>query len=404
MSRRLRVTLAFTALLAVVLAAAGAVVHLRFASDLQREQDQGLRSAAARLAAAAERGGPGERLPGAAGAEPDEDVAQVLRPDGHVIAASPGAGAPLLTAPQLDAARRGPIVADRPGDGRIDEALRIVAIPARSGGGPAVAVVGASADEVDEATATLLRVEAVGLGAALLAGALGAWLLAGAVVRPVRAALDRERRFVADASHELRTPLATLKAELEVTRMEGGDADALRAGLRSAEEEVDRLSRLADDLLVLARADADGLALRPGDVDLDDVLARAARGSGDVRVAPSGLRVRADALRLEQGVRNLIDNGLRHGAPPVEVRAVQRDGLVRIAVRDHGPGIPPGFAPRALDRFSRADEARATGGAGLGLAIVAAIARAHGGDVRLRDARPGTVAELDLPTEPAKFG
>ena len=404
MSRRLRVTLAFTALLAVVLAAAGAVVHLRFASDLQRSQDQGLRSEAARLVAAAEGGGPGERLPGAAGTQPDEDVAQVVRPDGTVIAASPGAGVPLLTAAQLDAARRGPLVADRPGDGRIDEALRLVAVPARSGGGPAVAVVGASADEVREANATLVRVEALGLGAALVAGALGAWLLAGAVVRPVRAALDRERRFVADASHELRTPLAVLKAELEVTRMEGGDADALRAGLRSAEEEVDRLSRLADDLLVLARADADGLALRPGDVELDDVLTRAARGSRDVRVAPSGLRVRADALRLEQGVRNLIDNGLRHGAPPVEVRAVDRGGMVRIAVRDHGGGIPPGFAPRALDRFSRADEARATGGAGLGLAIVAAIARAHGGDVRLRDAEPGTVAELDLPTDHAKFG
>ena len=265
-------------------------------------------------------------------------------------------------------------------------------------------MVGASADEVGEATATLVRVEALGLGAALLAGALGAWLLAGAVVRPVRAALERERRFVADAGHELRTPLATLKAELEVTRMEGGDAEALRAGLRSAEEEVDRLSRLAEDLLVLARADGGGLALRSGDTDLDDVLGRAARGRVGVRVVPSGLRVRVDALRLEQAIGNLLDNAVRHGAPPVDVRARQEDGRVRIVVRDHGPGIPAAFAPRALDRFSRADEARAAGGAGLGLAIVAAIATAHGGEVRLRDAEPGAAVEVVLPTKPAKFG
>ncbi len=397
MSRRLRVTLAFTALLAVVLAAAGTVVHLRFAADLQRSQDQGLRSAAARLTAAAEAGGAAARLPGATGVESDEDVAQVLDADGTVIAASARAGVPLLTPGQRAAALRRPLVVDRPGDARLDEGLRLVAVPARTAAGPAVAVVGASSDEVDEAVATLVRVEALGLGAALLAGALGAWFLAGAVVRPVRAALERERRFVADASHELRTPLTTLKAELEVTRLEGGDADALRAGLASAEEEVDRLSRLAEDLLVLARADADGLALRPGDVAVDEVLRRAARGRDGVHIATSGLHVHADAPRLEQAVRNLVDNALRHGAPPVEVRAREEDGLVRIAVRDHGPGIPPGFAPRALDRFSRADEGRAGGGAGLGLAIVAVIARAHGGDLRLRDAAPGTIAELDLP-------
>lgn len=400
MSRRLRVTLAFTALLAVVLAAAGAVVHLRFAADLRRSQDQGLRSAAARLAAAAEAGGTRAVLPGVAGVEPDEDVAQVLGADGSVIAASARGGVPLLTRAQRDAALRDMVVAARPGDARLDERLRLVAVPARTPAGPAVAVVGSSADEVDEAVATLVRVEALGLGAALLAGAFGAWLLAGAVVRPVRAALERERRFVADASHELRTPLATLKAELEVTRMEGGDADALRAGLASAEEEVDRLSRLAEDLLVLARADAGGLALRPGDVAVDEVLRRAARGRDGVRVAPSGLRVRADALRLEQAVANLVDNALRHGAPPVEVGARDEDGLVRIVVRDHGPGIPSAFAARALDRFSRADEGRGGAGAGLGLAIVAAIARAHGGHLTLRDAGPGTLAELDLPHGP----
>jgi two-component system, OmpR family, sensor kinase len=396
-SRRLRVTLAFTVLLAGVLAAAGAVVHLRFTADLQRSQDQGLRSAAARLAAAAERAGAGERLPGAPGVEPDEDVAQILSAGGRVISASARGGTPLLTDVQRADALRGPVVADRPGDRRVDEALRVVAVPVRVAGAPAVAVVGASADEVDEAVATLLRVEALGLGAALLAGALGAWALSGAVVRPVQAALERERRFVADAGHELRTPLSVLKAELEVTRIEDPGADALRTALASAEEEVDRLIRLADDLLVLARADAGDPALCLGDVRLDDVVARAARGRHGVHVVPGGLRMVADPLRLEEAVRNLLDNALRHGAPPVEVRTRQEDGRVRIAVRDHGPGIPPAFLPRALDRFSRADPGRGAGGTGLGLAIVAAIAGAHGGALRLEDAAPGLLAVLDLP-------
>ncbi|HTI35011.1 MAG TPA: HAMP domain-containing sensor histidine kinase [Miltoncostaea sp.] len=403
MSRRLRVTLAFTALLAVVLAAAGAVIHLRFAADLHRSQDRGLRAAVAALADAAERGGVAGTLPGGAGLAADEDVAQVVRPDGTVIAASAEGPVPLLTSAVRAAALRGPVLADRPGDARLDEGLRLAAVPVRVGGRPAVAVVGASSDEVHEAVVTLGRVEAVGLGAALLVGALGAWLLAGAVVRPVREALARERRFTADASHELRTPLTVLKAELEVGRMEGGDAEELRAVLRSAEEEVDRLSRLADDLLVLARADAGGLVLRRGDVAVDEVLARAARGRDGVAVAPSGLRVTGDDLRLEQAVGNLIDNALRHGAPPVEVGARREDGVVRIVVRDHGAGIPPDFLPRATERFSRPDGAR-SGGSGLGLAIVAAVARAHGGQVRLRSDGRETVAELELPTTHAKFG
>ena len=391
MSLRARVTLAFTAVLAVVLAGSGTFIAVRSAHELQRTQDRGLRERAAQLGAAVARDGVGRRLAHATGIEADEDVTQVVGAEGSVRAASARATRPLLTRAQLRAALRAPHFLDRPGDARLDEDLRLLATPASAG----VLVIGASHDEVAEAQRSLIAVEAVALSTALLAGAVGAWMLAGTVVRPVRAALAREQRFVADASHELRTPLAVLKSELEVTRMEGGDAAALRTGLASAEDEVDRLSRLADDLLVLARADAGGLALHCADVAVDAVLARAARGHPGTLVHPSGLRVGADALQLERAVRNLVDNAAQHGAVPVEVGAERRDGAVVLSVRDHGPGIPTELADRALAPFARGD--RGGLGAGLGLAIVDAVARAHGGDVRVLDAAPGTRVELALP-------
>jgi signal transduction histidine kinase len=397
MSLRARVTLAFTAVLAVALVAWAAFLYVRFTADLRETQDRGLRARSAQLVAAVGRGEVSGRLARVPGIEADEDVAQVLAGDGTVVAASALADRPLLTAAQRRAAAASARFADRPGDRALDEDLRLLAVPVAVGAGPGVAVVGASADEVAESTATLLAIEVAGLVAALAIGAAGAWLLAGAVVRPVQSALEREQRLLADAGHELRTPLAVLKSELEVTRMEAGDAAALRAGLASAEEEVDRLSRLADDLLAVARADADGLPLRRERIALDPVLRRAARGFPGVTVDPSGLEITADALQLERAVRNLVDNAARHGAPPVDVHAARRDGVVEITVRDRGPGIPPGFAARAFDPFTRADGGRTRPGAGLGLAIVATVADAHAGRVRLHDGRPGTAVVLTLP-------
>jgi signal transduction histidine kinase len=348
MSPRVRVTLAFTAILAAVLTAAGVYIYARASGDIQEAQDRGLRSRAADLVAIA--GSVSGTLPSAPGIESDEDVAQVLTADGRVIASSAGAQGPLV--------RRAGFADGHAGDERV----RLFAEPV----GGRLVVVGASHDEVAEDRTALLLGELAGLGGALLVGAVGAWLLAGAVVRPVAAALEREQRFVADASHELRTPLTNLKAELEVTRMEGGDPARV---LASVEQEVDRLRLLADDLLLLARDEG----LRRTDVELDAVLARAARGYA-VERAPTGLSVHADGLRLEQAVRNLIDNAARHGAPPVKLTADRADGVVTVRVRDHGGG--PG------------------NGSGFGLQIVDRIAKAHDGSARLVPADPGTTAEL----------
>jgi signal transduction histidine kinase len=208
----------------------------------------------------------------------------------------------------------------------------------------------------------------------------------------IEAALQRERRFVADASHELRTPLATLRAELELANRVGRSPDELRSAVGSAGEEVERLSRLADDLLVIARSDQGRLSiaservqLRPLLVRVRDRLASRASAAGREIVvdAPEAMDAELDPLRIEQALGNLVDNALRHGDGTVRLSAERDDGFVVLAVADDGPGFPVDFRSHAFERFSRADDGRSGGGAGLGLAIVRAIALAHGGDVAL---------------------
>jgi signal transduction histidine kinase len=219
----------------------------------------------------------------------------------------------------------------------------------------------------------------------------------------LEAAFARERAFAADASHELRTPLGILRAELELALREGRSPEELRAALASAAEETDRLIRLAEDLLVLARLDEGRLPLRREAIDAGELLgAVAQRFGGDgrrVTAAPAdGLRVDADRARVEQALGNMVDNALRHGGGEVALAAVLSDGRVELHVTDHGPGFGDGFAARAFERFARADAARAGGGAGLGLSIVEAIARSHGGAARAAD-RDGGGADvwIELP-------
>jgi signal transduction histidine kinase len=211
--------------------------------------------------------------------------------------------------------------------------------------------------------------------------------------------LERERRFVSDASHELRTPLALLETELELALRHGATKDELEDAIRSAASEADRLARIADDLLLLARSEQDRLPLRLEPTDVADVLdtvagrfAPRARVSVDVG---DGLVVTVDRLRLEQALGNLVDNALRHGAGSVALSAAARNGSVELHVVDEGPGFPTDFLGRAFERFSRADEARAGGGSGLGLAIVATVARAHGGSAHATN-RAGGGADVWL--------
>jgi two-component system OmpR family sensor kinase len=396
---RVRLTLAFAVAMAIVLAGVGAFVYLRVEQSLTEQLDEGLERRAEALAPLVERGEP---LPHSG----EEEVARVV--DG------------VETVP------------------RERDGLRLLAVPADG----RTLVLGTSVEDRDEALDGLLAQLLVAGPVALLLGSIAAYAVAGAAVRPVEemrrradeisadtsgrrlplpqardeiarlgatlnamldrldAGLRRERRFVADAGHELRTPLALLKAELEMALRRPRSAAELEQAVRSAGDEVDRLARLADDLLALASSDGGGLPLNLEDVDVSDVVAAVARRFASRAPAldldaPRGLVVRGDRLRLEQAIGNLVDNALRHGAATVRVRAAREDGRVAVRVADGGRGFALAFLPRAFEPFSRADEARARGGAGLGLAIVDAVARAHGGEARAANRREGG-AEVTL--------
>ena len=407
---RWQLTLAFAGALAVVLLAVGAFVYLRFETELTNTVDSGLQTRAAEVTALRSSGGSLDDARSPALLDDEESFAQVLSARGDVLDATPGAARVRLSAAELRDAAAGPVFLERSAATVDGEPARLLAVPARSDG--EVVVVGASLDDRQEAQSALLALMAAGFGAALLlASAAGYWVagIAQRLTRLERAraaereAVARERRFIADASHELRTPLTTLKSELDVALQRERSPDELRAALGSAREEADRLVALAEDLLVLARADEGELPITREPLDVGALLAdvaerRGARAGRAIGVdAPSGLVLDADRRALERAVGNLVDNALTHGGGPIELSATDGAGAVRIAVRDHGPGFPPGFADRAFERFARPDAGRSGGGAGLGLAIVDAIARAHGGSVVTSGADPGARVEIVLP-------
>ena len=219
----------------------------------------------------------------------------------------------------------------------------------------------------------------------------------------LEAARTRQRAFVADAAHELRSPLTNMRTELEVAQRlpDTTDWPLMAADLLT---DVDRLSRLVDDLLLLARAD-DGISRGPAgrfeEVDLGQFLADLAARYPDVTyLRPAApLTVRAEPDALARVVGNLLDNAERHKTSQVRL-AVQPDGPYhRVTVTDDGPGIPPVDRERVFDRFTRLDDARArdAGGSGLGLAIVRELVRRHRGSVTLSDAGPGLRVDVRLP-------
>ena len=213
------------------------------------------------------------------------------------------------------------------------------------------------------------------------------------MLRRLEASDSRQRRFVADASHELRSPLSTLTASLEVAEADPtGRTWVELAGV--LQSETHRMSRLIDDLLLLSKVDDGALVLRHEDVDLDDVADRECRRLRQVtgvriELNAVAVRVAGDELRLEQVVRNLVENAARAARSVVRVGVTRHtDGVAALAmvtVDDDGAGIPDEDRERVFERFVRLDESRSrrSGGSGLGLAIVRQIVQAHGGSVRV---------------------
>ena len=232
-------------------------------------------------------------------------------------------------------------------------------------------------------------------------------VLNGTLAR-LQAALDVQRRLVADASHELRTPLTNLRGTVEVALRRPREAADYRETLEDCHAEIERLCRLVEELLVLSRADVGQLAMRSVPCDLT-ALAGAAVRAYAARAEQAGVvltldaaapaPVRGDADRLRGILDNLLDNAVRHAprGTPVEVRVWCAAGRAAVGVRDRGPGLTAEQQAHVFDRFYRADAARDrdSGGAGLGLAIAKIIAEAHGGTLTVASA-PGAGATFAL--------
>jgi heavy metal sensor kinase len=447
---RLRLTLAFSVVMAVVLSLTGLFLYLRLGSDLDSTIDRSLRGRADDVSALVRDGSVGLGV-GASNrlTEQGESFSQVLGPDGDVVDGTPRLGGrPLLDAGQLDRARRGTVLLEKPNLPGEDERVRLLATPVSAAGSRYVVVVGTSLEAKGDALESLLTQLLIGGPLALALSALAGYGLAAGALRPVESmrreaeavsasrpgrrlslppaddeigrlgqtlnamldrletALERERRFVSDASHELRTPLASLRTELELAHRRERTREELEAALRSAAEETERLSQLAEDLLVLARAQGGELPVRRERIRVDDLLAdvrerfahRAAEAGRPLETEADGvLELSADRLRTEQALGNLVENALRHGQGRIVLVARRQDGHVELHVRDEGPGFSADFIDHAFEPFRRADSARSGPGAGLGLAIVDVIARAHGGTARAANRDGGADAWLELP-------
>ncbi|MDF2742203.1 MAG: histidine kinase, partial [Actinomycetia bacterium] len=213
------------------------------------------------------------------------------------------------------------------------------------------------------------------------------------------------RRLVSDASHELRSPVAAIRQHAEVALAHPGRTTTTELAGTVLAEDL-RLQRLAEDLLLLTRADEHSLVLRRRPVDLDDLVleeARRLRDATGLRIDTSGVsagRVDGDPAGLRRLLRNLGDNAARHAGGQLALSVAERDGVVLLGVDDDGPGIPEADRGRVFERFVRLDDARARddGGSGLGLAIVAELVAAHGGTV-VAAAGPlgGARVEVTLP-------
>jgi two-component system OmpR family sensor kinase len=327
-----------------------------------------------------------------------------------------------------------------------DSAVRLLSVPVNGG----LLTVGVSADPVVKARARLVEVLTVAAPLLMTVVAFAGWRTVHAALAPVdrltreaeaisslesearltpvpgedeiarlartldrmlerlRVAFGRERGFVDDASHELRTPIAVMRGELELAQAAAatGDAKGLDRALRAAVVENERLARLAEDLLLLARERAGSVLVRQGQVDLMDLAWAEARRLSPVldlatKVTGDPVVVPGDSDRLRQVLANLLVNSRAAGANTLEVQITEGPTFVDLVVADDGPGFDAHMLDAAFERFARGGNARTrgAGGAGLGLAIVRAVVTAHGGTAALGNGPPlgGAVVTIRLP-------
>jgi two-component system OmpR family sensor kinase len=455
MPTRLRLALAFGATTLVILTITGFLFLRSFRHGLESSLDSNLHAEASSLAQEVRTDGRALDLRSATSGLPTNDaVAQVLDDNGRVVTATREAGTTPVVEPALVGQARASATAERVLVGREREPFRALVRAVGDDAGPRV-VVATSLESTDNAVRRVRNGLVIGGACAVVFAAVGAWFLAGAALRPVERmrrkaseiserepagtlpvprthdeisalattmndvlarlhdAIARQRAFVADASHELRTPLAVLSTELELAARPGRTHAELVDSIHHAGAEAQRLRHLADELLFLARHDDDPRRRADDAVPLLPVLEEAVasrRTDADRRGVDLELRmsrvelpsVTVDRASFRRAVDNVIENALRF-APAgscVAVNVAGDDEEVVVTVLDDGVGFAPEFVTHAFERFRRADGARtsADGGAGLGLAIVQAVAERHHGHADAAN-RPegGAAVSLHLP-------
>ena len=470
---RLRLTLLFATAAALLAGAGGLLLVRQLASGLVSSLDDTLANRISSIAGRMEpAGGPldyGVAASILGGQAAQGNLAELANPAQPATYDDFTPARALLPTRRLAAATHHPLVSDATFPGTTEQ-LRVHAAPLPGESGWVI-VVAASLQPTDAAVNRIRGAAVLGGVVVVILAGLGGWLLAGAALAPMdrlrreaeaisasdpaarlrvprtgdevaalartmndllqrlQAAIARQRAFLADAGHELRTPLAILRAELELAGRPGRSREQLVHAVGSAADETQRVTRLAEHLLLLARSEEGRLVggVAPGRLDellraaADGVVQQAAAGGVAVAVdVPGPLTVPMDGARLRQAVDNLVGNALRMApaGTAIELHAHLDGERARVEVRDRGPGFPEEFLPRAFERFSRPDHARDRdqGGTGLGLSIVRAIAEGHGGtaDAANREGG-GALVGITLPcdartdrdpsaTRPARLG
>lgn len=464
LSLRVRLSLWYGLVLTLSFVCFAALLYAVMARDLREQIDRSLEQAAVVAIHALEQHGVGPALPFEDLAAEFPELAvldkffQIFSPAGRVTIQSPNVrrqDVP-LSRTALEAALAGQATFE---SARLkgESPIRLLSVPIRRGALLVnIVQVGTSLQPVDHTLHRILAVFLVAAPFALLAALAGGWFLAGQALRPVEAitaaaeriaggdlsqrltipssqdeigrlaatfntmiarldaSFQQVRRFSADASHELRTPLTVMRGETELALRRPRSAEDYRLVLESSLEEIDRLSRIVDDLLFLSRADLGQVPVRSAPVRLDTLLldiqqqASVLGQDRQIRVTVGRLEpatVLGDELRLRELLLNLVDNAVTYSKPgeTVDLQLTQDRHEARLTVADSGIGIPPEEQARIFDRFYRTDAARSHSkkGTGLGLAICQWIADIHKGRIQVQSAAgAGSRFTVILPLAP----
>jgi len=465
MPLRVRLTLWYGTALAVILMTFALVLYAEMGRGLKDQVDRSLEEAAAVAIRSLEssRFGPFLQFEDLSAKFPELAVLdkffQIFSPAGKITIQSPHIRSRdiLLSRTALEAALAGKTTFESvrfPGD----PPLRLVSVPVKQGGElVSIVRVGTSLQPVEETLHRLLIVLLVTVPVALMAALAGGWFLARRALRPVEAitlaaqriaagdltqrltvppssdevgrlavtfnemiarleaSFRQIRQFTTDASHELRTPLTVMKGETELALRRPRSAEDYQRVLESSLEEIDRMTRIVDELLFLSRADLGEVKLESIPVRLDTLVEDIHRQATllgqeqDVQVTLGTVTpatVRGDELRLRELLLNLVDNAIKYSQPggKVEISLVTEGTIARLSVLDHGIGIPPEAQRRIFDRFYRTDAARAHAkkGTGLGLSICKWIAEAHHGRIEVQSTEgEGSRFTVVLPIAPS---